>query len=161
MSAMASQITSLTIAYSTGYSGPDQRKHQSSVSLTFVMGIHRWPVNSPHIGPVTRKIFPFNDVIMGLNSGGANVPLAHVSDCWKSPQCRISNTFEYHNITISSLQSRLGISLPLRALYGGVSRKTPLDVCCVLKSRLYITTILLTKFSHVIILMPLYTYTED
>ena len=29
-----------------------------------VRGIHRWPVNSPHKGPVTRKIFPFDDVIM-------------------------------------------------------------------------------------------------
>ena len=24
----------------------------------------RWPVNSPHKGPVTRKMFPFDDVIM-------------------------------------------------------------------------------------------------
>ena len=61
---MASQITSLTIVYSNVYSGSDQRKHQSSVSLAFVRGIHRWPVNSPHNGPVTRKMFPFDDVIM-------------------------------------------------------------------------------------------------
>ena len=27
-------------------------------------GIHRWPVNSPHKGPVTRQMFPFDDVIM-------------------------------------------------------------------------------------------------
>ena len=27
-------------------------------------GIHRWPVNSPHKGPVTRKMIPFDDVIM-------------------------------------------------------------------------------------------------
>ena len=45
--------------------GTDQRKHQSSASLAFVRGIHRWPVNSPHKGPVTRKMFPFYDVIMG------------------------------------------------------------------------------------------------
>ena len=64
MSAMASQITSLTTVYSTVYSGTNQRKHQSSASLAFVIGIHRWPVNSPHKGPVTRKIFPFDDVIM-------------------------------------------------------------------------------------------------
>ena len=57
MSAMASHITSLTIVYSTVYSGADQRKHQSSASLAFVWGIHRWPVNSPHKGPVTRKRF--------------------------------------------------------------------------------------------------------
>ena len=64
MSSMASQITSLTIVYSTIYSGADQSKHQSSASLVFVRGIHRGPVNSPHKCPVTRKMFPFNDVIM-------------------------------------------------------------------------------------------------
>ena len=42
MSPMASQITSLTIVYSTVYSGADQRKHQSSASLVFVRGIHWW-----------------------------------------------------------------------------------------------------------------------
>ena len=57
MGAMASQITSLTIVCSIGYSGADQRKHQSSASLAFVRGIHRSPVNSPHKGPVTRKCF--------------------------------------------------------------------------------------------------------
>ena len=64
MTTMASQITSLTIVYSTVYSDVDQRKHQSSASLAFVWGIHRWPVNSPYKGPVTRKMFPFDDVIM-------------------------------------------------------------------------------------------------
>ena len=61
---MVSQITSLMIVYSTIYLGSDQRKHQSSASLAFVRGIHRSPVNSPHKGPVTRKILPFDDVIM-------------------------------------------------------------------------------------------------
>ena len=64
MDAIASQITSLTIVYSTVYSDADQSKHQSPASLAFVRGIHRWPVNSPHKGPVTRKMFPFDDVIM-------------------------------------------------------------------------------------------------
>ena len=62
MGAIASQITSLTIFYSTVYSDADQRKHQSSTSLAFVRGIHRGPVNSPHKWPVTRKMFPFDDV---------------------------------------------------------------------------------------------------
>ena len=48
MSAMGSQITSFTIVYSTDYSGADASKHQSSASLAFVRGIHRWPVKSPH-----------------------------------------------------------------------------------------------------------------
>ena len=64
MGAIASQITSLAIVYSTVYSDADRRKHQSSASLAFVWGIHRGPVNSPHKGPVTRKMFPFDDVIM-------------------------------------------------------------------------------------------------
>ena len=64
MSTMASQVTSLTIVYSSVYSGANQRKHQSSVSLAFGKGIHQWPVNFPHKGPVTRKMFPFDDVIM-------------------------------------------------------------------------------------------------
>ena len=64
MSAMASQITSLTIVYSTVYTGANQRKHQSSASLAFVRGIHRWPLSYPHKGPVIWKMFPFDDVIM-------------------------------------------------------------------------------------------------
>ena len=69
MGATVFQITRLTIVYSTVYSGTDQRKHQSSMSLAFVWGIHPWPLNSPHKGPVTRKMFPFDDVIMGNVSG--------------------------------------------------------------------------------------------
>ena len=64
MSAVASQITSLRIVYSAVYSGTDQGKHQSTASLAFVWEIHRWPVNSLHKGPVTQKLFPFDDAIM-------------------------------------------------------------------------------------------------
>ena len=64
MGAMACQITSLAIIYSTVYSDADQRKHQSSASLAFVRGIHRGPVNAPHKWLVPRKMFPFDDVIM-------------------------------------------------------------------------------------------------
>ena len=66
MSAMASQITSLTIVHSTVYSGTDERKHQSSMSLAFVRGIHRWLVNSPRKGPVMWNMFPFDEVMMVL-----------------------------------------------------------------------------------------------
>ena len=68
MGAIASQITSPTIVYSIVYSDADQRKHQSSVSPAFVRGIHRGPVNSPHKWPVTRKMFPFDDVIMSATN---------------------------------------------------------------------------------------------
>ena len=68
MGAVASQITSPTIVYSIVYSGADQRKHENSSSVDFVRGIHWWPLNSPHKWPVTRKIFPFDDVLM-ITSG--------------------------------------------------------------------------------------------
>ena len=73
MDAIASQITILTIVYSTVYSDADQRKHHSSASLAFVWGIHRWPVNSPHKWPVTWEMFPFGDVIMAWGSCEAAV----------------------------------------------------------------------------------------
>ena len=59
------QSTSLPIVYySAVCSGADKKTHQNSASLAFVRGIHQWPVNSPHKGPATRKMFPFDDVIM-------------------------------------------------------------------------------------------------
>ena len=61
---MASQITGVSMVCSTVCSGADQRKHQSSASLAFVRGIYRWPVNSPHKGPVTRETFLFHVVII-------------------------------------------------------------------------------------------------
>ena len=64
MGTIASQINSLTIVYLNIYSDADQGKHQSSALLAFVWGIHRGPVNSPYKWPVTRKMFPFDNVIM-------------------------------------------------------------------------------------------------
>ena len=66
MSAMSSQLTNIKNVRSTVYSGTDQSKHQSSAPLAFVRGIYRSPVNSPHKWPITRKMFPSNDVIMGF-----------------------------------------------------------------------------------------------
>ena len=74
--------TSLTIVYSTVYSGADQRKYQSSASLAFVRGIHWGPVNSPHKWPVTRKMFPFDDVIVIISN---MLLYSHYSWCkWSS-----------------------------------------------------------------------------
>ena len=69
MGAMAYQITSLTIVYSTVYSGADERKHQSPAPLAFVQEIQRGPVKSPHKWPVALKLFPFDDVIMVKTTG--------------------------------------------------------------------------------------------
>ena len=74
MIAIASQITSLTIVYSTVYSVAGQRKYQSSASLAFVRGFLRGPVNSPHKWPVTRKMFPFDDVIMASHCMSQSQP---------------------------------------------------------------------------------------
>ena len=63
MGTMGYQITSLRIVYSTIHSSADQIKHQNSASLAFT-GIHWSPVNSPHKWPVTRKMFPFDVVII-------------------------------------------------------------------------------------------------
>ena len=64
MYSVVSQIAGVSIVCPIFYLGAGQRKHQSSVSLAFVKGIHRWPVNSPHKWPVTRKMLPFDDFIM-------------------------------------------------------------------------------------------------
>ena len=77
MTMLASQITSLTVVYSIVYSGVNQRKHQSSASLAFVREIHRGPVNFPHKWPVTRKMLPFDDVIMT----GVEISLRAMASC--------------------------------------------------------------------------------
>ena len=57
---------------------PCQRKHQRPASLAFVRGFHRWPVNSRHKGPVTRKMFLFDDIMFDhslyLRTGGTEHP---------------------------------------------------------------------------------------
>ena len=64
MSAVASQFTSVSILCSTVGSGADQRKHQSSASLAFCGEFtgDRWFPRTKR--PVTRNMFPFDDVIM-------------------------------------------------------------------------------------------------
>ena len=84
MGAMASQITSLTQPF---IEGAVQTKHQSSASLAFERGIHRWLVNSLHKGPVTRKMFPFDDVIMGPSVAFPAVCLAGPIIYWGFLAC--------------------------------------------------------------------------
>ena len=87
MGAMASQITSLTIVYSTVCSGIDQRKHQSFALLAFVGEFTGDRMNSPHKGPVMQKMFSFDDVIMRLKFCGITWHrMLHMSvlnlQCW-------------------------------------------------------------------------------
>ena len=65
MGAIASQITSV---YSTVYSYADQRKHKSSASLAICEGNSLGTSEFPAQCPVTRKMFPFDDVIMFFHS---------------------------------------------------------------------------------------------
>ena len=96
MSMMAFQITGVPIVCSTVCPGADQRKHESSASLAFVRGSHRWLVNSPHKGPVTWKMFPYDDVIMGRRA--RHEPLMCV---WK---LHFQNVIHFSQGPISKLQ---------------------------------------------------------
>ena len=82
MSAMSSQITGVSSVCLTICSGADHRKYQSIALLVFVRGIHRWPVDSPHKGPVTRKMFPFDDVIMWNVVDGSVCQWFSAFMCW-------------------------------------------------------------------------------
>ena len=82
MDAMASQITGVLIVYSSVCSGTAQRKHQSSASLVFVRGMHRWPVNSSHKGSATRKMFPFDGVIIRWSQVIVNTRYPCLSGIW-------------------------------------------------------------------------------
>ena len=77
MSAMASEITGVSVVYSTVCSGADQRKYQSSAPMTCVRGLHRWPVNLPHKGPVTRKCFHLMTSSCELQSVSRNYFASH------------------------------------------------------------------------------------
>ena len=102
MGAMAPQITSLTIVFSIVHSDADQRKHQSSASLAFVGEIHRWPVDTLHKGPVTRKMFPFDDVIMMT----PNAACLHVTAKCAVHIDRQSRLYTHHHTVTSVTISR-------------------------------------------------------
>ena len=64
MRAVAYQITRISCLLNV-CSGSDQRKTSKLLVTGRLRGIHRWPVNSPHKGPVTPRMFPFDDVTIG------------------------------------------------------------------------------------------------
>ena len=86
MNAIAPQITSFSTVNSSVCSGAHQRKHQSSTLLAFVRGNHPWPVDSPPKGSVTRKLFPFDEVIM-LKPKSAKLLLHWSWTCRKEKYC--------------------------------------------------------------------------
>ena len=105
MGAIASQITSLTIVYPTIYSDADQRKHQSSTSLAYVWVIHRGPVNSPHKWPITRKVFPFDGLII-------DTPLnVHCFSSSDKVAVMISHKYPRLSSTISDVYNGINLAL--------------------------------------------------
>ena len=106
MTTIASQITSLTVVYSTVYSDADQRKHKSSASLAFVWGIHRdrW-IPRMHKGPVTRKMFPFHDVIM-ICEKGSHITTLCVDSRWQIGFDSATESERYGNCEAWSRQTK-------------------------------------------------------
>ena len=115
--AMASQVTSFTIVYSIAHSGTDRRKRQSSVSLAFARGIHRWPVNSPHKGPVTQKMFPFDDVIMCITWINKNSHYNHtpIKLPWAFPEAPL-----IFNGASGNIQGNLDITKDNTTMFHGI-----------------------------------------
>ena len=80
-------------------SGADQRKYQISASLAFVRGIQRWPVNSPHKGPVTWKMFTFDVVVMYKH-------FSWISDC-HTISSAFQGNFTYHKFNPHNLNRKI------------------------------------------------------
>ena len=89
MSTMASQITSLTIVYSTAYS----RRRSKNTAKLRVTGLcaGNSQVNSPHKRPVTRKMFPFDDVIIGADPDICYEYVHESRACWLQPVCHATH----------------------------------------------------------------------
>ena len=103
--AMASQITGVSIVCWTVGSNLNPRKHQFSPSLSYVRGIHRSLVNSPHKRPVTRKMFPFDDVIINVSGDGSTHMLpTHKVIAWPTD---ITAPHQQENYWLSIIFSRL------------------------------------------------------
>ena len=117
--------------------GCRSKKHQSSASLAFVQGIHRWPVNSRHKWPVTRKMFPFDNVIMSILSAitrdvrivpyfqiwGYMLDVGHISCHHEMWPTSVSHSFSFLNRSLDFLgenitdQNILSLSLDLPAIF--------------------------------------------
>ena len=139
MGVIASQITSLTIVYSTIYSDADQRKHQNSASLAFVRAIHRGPVNSPHKWPVTRKMFPFDDVIMKVPKSLLN-----------SHSCVLATSMTNECELVENLVWRFCVESCLFAL-GEVHFRMTVSICIVYHRTVELTSILFKWLNQFVI----------
>ena len=107
-----------------------QRKHQSPRSWPFVRGMRRSPVNSPQKGPVTRKMFPYDDVIM----------IRHYYDrCWCFTDCCIlgihSNSRCFHSKAQFIIYNAMGMLFCGERIYTAMAShewlKSPAARLCV------------------------------
>ena len=111
MSAMASQITNLLNRSFMHWS-----KHQNSASLAFVRGIHRWPVDSPHRGPVTRRCFHL------MTSSCPEYALSFGS-VYNPPKscCNMINPWRFHGFVHSrTLLAVWTVDLPVQNMYSEI-----------------------------------------
>ena len=67
------------------------RHRSKKASLAFMQGIHRGLVNSRHKWPITRKMFPFDDVIMTIGADNDTKPLPAPALNWK-----LTNIFQWN-----------------------------------------------------------------
>ena len=108
--------------------GRISKEHQSSASLAFVREIHRGPVNFPHKWPVTRKMFPFDDVIMLCRT-------ELISSTWTKPHQRQTSRcvpfviFEiiqmhYDDVIMMAIASQItSLTIVYSAVYSGARQR--------------------------------------
>ena len=101
MSAIASQMTGVSIVFSIVPSGADKRKHQSSASLGFVSRFHS------HKGSVTRKMFPFVYVIMNRNSADHLASFPDSIFCKERSEILVVKTWKIPNESKVQRESKL------------------------------------------------------
>ena len=82
----------------------------------FVRGIHRWSVNSPHKWPVTRKTFPFNDVIMKLLRCQWSIPEEYG---YRNLKNRRGPVFKTHNKRMSCAYFMADTAYPHPSFHSG------------------------------------------
>ena len=121
MTMLASQITSLMVVYSIVYSGVNQRIHQSSASLAFVREIHRGPVYFPHQWPVTRKMFPFDDVIMQHHL--IFITISSTLKSWKTLAYAVE-LLHYSDVIMGTMASQItSLTIVYSTVYSGADQR--------------------------------------
>ena len=123
MGTMASQITGDPIVCLTVSSAADQRKHQRSASLAFVRGRHRWLVNSPQKGPVTRKMFQFDDIISKILNTHCRIQVRSKCRVFMSSNSDLGSVYPCRGWIICIPVSKLNTEPVIRSRFTTLSSK--------------------------------------